>query len=133
MKVTRNLKVFAVLCIVWSVIFFSILHWALFAAEQRWPVIVTAAVLYGTGFALMGYLSGRSDPASKTRMNLGLAYYFTSNLASLLVGGLWVITYRPDEIRTLVIMTVVFVLLSVIALLSSNQTIKGIEKDKLFQ
>lgn len=133
MKLTTNLKKYLLFSILWSVAFFSVLHWALFRPEQRWPIIVAAATCYGIGFAIVGLVLGKLDPAHKSRLNLGLGYYFVSNLTSLIVGGLWILFYRTDKWLTLVLMVLAFTGFSAIAYFSSRGTVKGIEKNKLFQ
>lgn len=130
---TRNLKLFALFSLIWSVAFFSILHWALFDPENRWPTILTAAISYGLGFALMGFLLGKNDLLRHTRRNLGLWYYGVSQIASLLVGGIWILFWKAEEIETLTIMSVIFAFFLAVAALTSRKKIKGIEKEKLFK
>lgn len=130
---TKNLKLFALMSLVWSVVFFATLHWALFDPDSRGLFIAGAAITYGLGFGLGGYVFGKRDSARNSRLNLGLWYSMTSNIASMLVGSLWVLIFRRDEWPTLVIMAVIFGLISIIAALSSRKSIKGIEKEKLFQ
>ncbi len=130
---TKNLKILAGLSLIWSVAFFSVLNWALYNPDQRWPFITVAAITYGLGFGLAGWQLGKRDSARPVRYNLGFAYSMTSNLASLLVGSLWVLLFRQNEWPTLVIMLVIFSLVTLILGITGKNDIKGIPKDRLFK
>ena len=130
---TRNLKIFTVLSLAWSVLFFSVLHWALFSPDERGGWIIAAAVTYGLGFALMGLLLGMNDKARNTRLNLGLWYAFLASLASSIVGGIWILFFRPDEWESLLIMLAISSVIFGIQFAATHKSIKGIARKELFK
>lgn len=72
---TRNLRLFAAFCVLWSVAFFYVLNWALYAPEERSLYILVAAITYGIGFGISGFLFGRADSARNSRLNLALVQF----------------------------------------------------------
>ncbi len=130
---TRNSKLYAGFCVIWSVGFFSVLHWALFDQEGRWPYIVASALTYGMGFAIMGALLGRFDKASSTRHDLQLLYSSTSNIISFFIGGLWILLFRGEHWWELPIAGGFLAVALGLTLRASRRRIKGMSKQELFK
>lgn len=130
---TNLLKVYAVFCVLWSIAFFSLLHWALFDQESRWPFIVAGAIIYGIGFGMMGAFIGRFDDERKSRHGLEKVYTLTGNSISFLVGGLWILIFRGQHWWELLIATLCLAISTALILASFHGRIKGIKKDQLFK
>lgn len=130
---TENSKLYAFFCVVWSVIFFAILHWALFDSASRWLYILGAAISYGLGFGIVGAWLGRSDSARDSKHDLSRLYSLISNAASFLVGGLWILIWRGQHWWELLTALIFLAISTTIIFLASRGRIKGIDKDKLFQ
>jgi hypothetical protein len=131
--VTRNLKVFAGFSVIWSLAFFVVLNWATLNSEQRWPAILGAAVVYGTGFAVVGRFLGRRDDQSSVRYSLEYAYSATSHWISAVIGSLWMLFFRPSDAWFLLLYLPVITLLAWLGYRSYQKSIKGIKSSKLFQ
>lgn len=130
---TRNLKLLTVFGIIWSIGFFSVLNWSLGEASERGIVIAVAAVVYGIGYALAGFLLGKRDQSHKTRLNLPLWYAMAGNGTSLLVGGIWVALFRPDKMEALYLLICAVTTIAIFWAISDRTSIKGIHKNELFK
>lgn len=130
---TKHLKLLAAFSVVWSVAFFSVLHWCLFAPEERWLVIAVAATVYGLGFGLAGWVLGKRDSQRKVRYDLGWRYSMTSTVISFMVGSLWVVWFRPEAWTSLVIYLLITAVIQLPHFFASRASIKGIEKKELFK
>ncbi len=130
---TRNLRWYMVFSVAWSLLFFWVLHWALFDQPQRWPYILAAGVTYGIGLGMMGALLGRYDSQAKSRHNLSLLYGLTSNSISFLLGGLWLVLFRGDHWWELLTAVIFFALSLGLQIAANRGRIKGMSKQELFK
>ncbi len=113
--------------------FFSVLHWALFDSEQRWPYLVAAGPIYGLGFGIMGALLGRFDSQAKSRHSLSLLYSLTSTSISFLIGAGWLVIFRGQHWWEVAI-AAAFTLISIALMWFCNRgRIKGMSKQELFR
>ncbi len=130
---TRNLKILVLFSVAWSVAFFGVLHWSLLDTEQRWPVTLVAAVTYGLGFALAGCWLGRRDPQRNVRYALEPRYSLTTSVVSLVIGGLWILLFRPEGLLGLVLIALGVGIQAYFSLRPNRQAIKGYPTEKLFK
>jgi hypothetical protein len=110
-----------------------VLHWALFAPNQRGIFILIAALLYGFGFGVAGFLFGKHDSQAKVRYALGPRYSLMSTLASTIVGAIWIGVFRPEAQATLWWLLVALVVQVVILAFTTSKSVKGISKKDLFR
>lgn len=133
MKLSANLKRAYIFGIFWSVLFFGVLHWCLFQPDRRWPIILVAAITYGFGYGVAGYMWGKGDDQSKVRYHLGYWYALSGTLTSTLVGGIWVLFFKRDDWEGLVgVLSILFIQIILFKLVGRS-TIKGIPKQELFK
>jgi MFS family permease len=130
---TRNLKLFALFSVVWSIPFFMVLHWMLFNPESRGPIMLLASPIYGIGFSVAGHHLGKRDDQSKVRYGLGIRYGLTSTIASILVAGVWIVGWRHNHSWELLVYGIILVLGLGVAYILSKNSIKSIPKQKLFK
>lgn len=130
---TRNLKCYLAFSIGWSVVFFAMLGWALTEPVSRWPFAAGGGIIYGLGFALGGYLLGRPDDQSKVRYNLGYAYAAVSNIASAVVGTIWIILFRPSGLVGVPVYLAVIAVFGIAGVAMHRKSIKGISAEDIFQ
>lgn len=132
-KLTKNLKLYLLFCIVWSLLFFTALNYALLMPEQRWPLVVISALVYGVGFWIVGYMLGKRDDQSKVRYGLEDAYSATSNISSAIIGGLWILFFKLESAWALVIYFLIIVTVAFIGYSKYRKSIKGMKNKELFQ
>lgn len=130
---TRNLKLYLAFSLTWSVTFFTALNWGLADPRDRWPYIIAASVTYGLGFALVGYLLGRPDDQGAVRYDLRRAYSAVSNVASAVVGTLWIIFFQPSGLAGIPIYLAAIVVFWTIGAMQARRSIKGMSAEELFQ
>ena len=87
---TKNLKIYISISILWSVAFFTVLRWALEDPDHRWPALLANSLIYASGYAVGGSQLGKRDDQSRTRLPLGPAYGLASTFTSALVGVIYV-------------------------------------------
>ena len=130
---TRNLKWYLAFSIAWSAVFFAALEWGLVAPQDRWALIIAAAVTYGIGFYVVGYALGRSDDQSAVRYDLRRAYSAVSNLASATIGTVWILGFQRTGIAGVPVYLGVMVAFWALGALQARRTIKGMSAEELFQ
>lgn len=130
---TRNLKWYLAFAVIWSVAFFTALDWALGDPRYRWPYILTAGVVYGVGFYLVGYLLGKRDDQSAVRYDLRLAYSAVSNLASATIGTIWIVFFQPSGLPGVPVYLAALAVFWAIGIIKTRRTIKGMPAEELFQ
>lgn len=130
---TKQLSKFAVFCVAWSIAFFAVLDWALQDEEQRWPYIWAAAITYGLGFGLSGFLFGRLDDQKNVRYDLRLRYSLTSTILSFVVGAFYIALFNPSSWLMLVIYVAIALVFTVPHFMASKKSIKGMDKKELFK
>ena len=130
---TRNLKIYTLFCILWSLLFFTGLNWGTALPEERGLFIGVFALTYGLGFALLGYLLGKNDDDSKVRYGLSQAYSATSNFTSAIIGGVWVVFFKREDLWSLVLYSVGIAVLLAIGVYNYKKSIKGMKNKDLFQ
>jgi hypothetical protein len=130
---TRNLKAYLAFSVVWSLTFFTSLNWGLVDPRYRWPYIIAASVIYGLGFALVGYLLGRPDDQSAVRYDLRRAYSAVSNIASATIGTLWIIFFQPSGRAGIPIYITILVAFWIVGGIQARCSIKGMSAEELFQ
>ncbi len=130
---TTNLKLYAIFSILWSIGFFYALNWGTSASEERWPYIVISAITYGLGFAIVGFLLGKSDDQSKVRYSLSAAYSATSNIVSAIIGSIWIVFFKPQDRWTLAVYLPIIAIVAYIGYLTYKKSIKGMDNKELFK
>lgn len=130
---TKNLKWYSVFGAMWSLAFFTALNWGLVDPRYRWPYIIAASITYGLGYALMGYLLGRSDDQGAVRYDLRRAYSAVSNVASAVIGTLWIIFFQPSGLVGVPIYLTAIAVLWTVGAMQARRSIKGMSAEELFQ
>jgi hypothetical protein len=130
---TNNLKLYILFSLLWSIVFFAALNWGTAESSSRWPYITLSAVIYGSGFALVGYILGKQDDQSKARYSLEHAYSATSQIVSVTVGAIWIIFFRPQQSWFLLMYIPFFALLAILGYINYKKSIKGMDKKELFK
>lgn len=130
---TKNLKWYLAFAAAWSVAFFTALDWGLGDPRYRWPYIITASILYGVGFYVVGYLLGKHDDQSAVRYDLRLAYSAVSNLASAVIGTVWIVLFQPSGLPGVPVYLAALAIVWAIGITRARRTIKGIPAEELFQ
>jgi len=131
---TRNLKWYLVFCVIWSVVFFAALSWGLADERHRWPYLATAGVVYGLGFALLGYLLGRPDDQSAVRYSLRHRYAAVSSVASATIGIAWLLLFRPPGMMpALPFYVIVIAVVAAVGVWCARRSIKGMSPEELFR
>lgn len=130
---TKKLKLYLILSIIWSVVFFTVLNWGTANSDVRWPYILVSAATYGLGFALVGFLFGKQDDQSKVRYSLSSAYAATSNITSAIIGSLWIIFFKSKDVWTLAVYIPIIVFVAIIGYFNYKKSIKGMDKKELFK
>lgn len=87
MKLTQNLKMFAVLTLIYSAIFFHVLYTNI--ALAQWGIVSAAGVVFFVMMFLTGLLLGMKDEQAKTRINLSFAYHLVTFIVVNAVHFLW--------------------------------------------
>lgn len=130
---TRNLKLYAIFSILWSVAFFACLQ-VLLADPQKYSLLLTVtAFTYALGFALVGWLLSKTDDQSRVRYSLSWRYSLISTIASFVIGAGWVVLFRPSAWPSLVIYLLIASLFLMPEHLSERRSIKGVTKRELFK
>lgn len=130
---THNLKLYALLSLVWSAAFFTALHLLLSATTPPSLLIMIVAFAYGLGFGIVGRKLAKGDDQSKVRYSLSWRYSLTSVTASFIVGVVWVILFQPSAWPALPIYVVIASLVLVPQYLSERKAIKGLASKELFK
>lgn len=130
---TRNLKWYLVFSVSWSVVFFATLDWGLAGGQHRWPLAI-AGIVYGLGFALLGYLLGRPDDQSAVRYSLRHAYAAVSSVASATIGVAWLVLFRPPGMMSaLPFYVIVIAVIAALGVWYARRSIKGMSPEELFR
>lgn len=131
---TRNLKLFILFSLLWSVPFFAVLNWVQADESARGPWMLLFSTLYGLGFAIAGKQLGKKDDQHKVRYSLGIRYGFASLLASAFVGSIWIIFWHPDQLGSFAFSYITAVIIGLaIAYYLSRKGIKGVPKREIFK
>lgn len=131
---TRNLKLFILFSLLWSVPFYTALNWVQADEATRGPWMLLFSTLYGVGFSIAGKQLGKHDDQSRVRYSLGIRYGFASLLSSALVGVIWVIVWKPSQLQSFVLYFGTSIIIGLaIASYLSRHGIKGMPKKELFK
>jgi hypothetical protein len=130
---TRNLKLYALFCVLWSVPFFMVLHWMLFNPETRGPIMLLAGPIYGIGFGLAGAWLGSRDSQRAVRYSLGSRYGMTSSVISALAGTIWMVCWRREYLWTIPIYIAITAAFTWYFMVRDRKNIKGTAKERIFE
>ena len=130
---TRNLGIYILFSLLWSVGFFAILNWCLYSPDNRGWIIGLTATLYGIGFSIMGHYLGSRDSSRNTRTNLPLMYGFAASGDSLIIGAIWILLFENGGwVDFLAILAGNIFFLGIYAIIS-RKFVKGIPNKELFR
>jgi hypothetical protein len=129
---TRNLKLFMLFSVVWSVPFFAVLEWMLQNPNTRGPLMPFASIAYGIGFSIAGRYFGRKED-KVSRAPIGLRYGLFAGLIASAMGLLWALIWHRDHVSYIVSYLIAISLCFVIYFVLAKLTYKGITKKELFK
>ncbi len=130
---TRNLRLYILFSLVWSVGFFASLNWCLYNPDKWGWLIGLAATVYGIGFAAMGSYLGSGDSSRNTRINLPLMYGLAASGDSLLIGAVWIWLFENGGWRDFVAILVGNIFFLGLYAVISRKFVKGIPNKELFK
>lgn len=131
---TRNLKLFILFSLLWSIPFFVALNWVQADSNSRGPWMLLFSTVYGVGFSIVAKNLGKRDDQHKVRYSLGVRYGFASLLASAFVGSIWIILWQPDQLGSFAFSYITAVIIGLaIAYYLSRKGIKGMPKKEIFK
>ncbi len=129
---TKNLKLFALFSIGWSIIFFSVLNWGIVNPNHRWPVMWVGAFVYGIGFSILGKYLGKREKGA-IRHNIRAAYVATSTGISGIIGALWVALFHPDQWWQIIAFAVIAGGFTWHVFVKYRNSVKGMKGEELFK
>lgn len=129
---TKNLKLYSLFAVVWSVVFYLILNWGVGDANRRWPVMWSVGLVYGCGFAAVGKYLGRREKGP-IRHNVRATYVATSMLISGSIDALWVILFQPNQWVELLIFVLIASGFTGYTFVKYRDSIKGMKGEELFK
>ncbi len=129
---TNNLKWYAVFSVFWSVAFFSVLNWGIVNPNNRWPVMWSAAFVYGIAFSIVGKYLCRREKGS-IRHNVRAAYVSTSMAVSGIVGAFWVAFFHPDQWWQIIVFTIIAGGFTWHSFVKYRNSVKGMKGEELFK
>src|SRR5579862_1873859 len=94
---TKNLKLFTLFCLVWSVPFYAFLQTITVSQDGNLLILAVACILYAIGFAITSTYLGNRDSARDARFALPVRYGVTATLSSMLMGGIWLAGWQSGD------------------------------------
>lgn len=98
MELSRNLKIFGALGILYSLVFHY--YYSGYVAGGEWNNVILAAVLYGVCMFATGLFLGAKDPVRDTRMDQGFQYHLVTYIVVNGTGILWALVGLSAERET---------------------------------
>ena len=130
---TKNLKYFSGLTLLFSIAFFYYLYAALQA--RSYDTIWLFALLFGLALFTSGFILGYKDPVRGSRADLGLQYHFVTFIIVNTVGIPWLFVsmgLNSDTLLSVALQCIPWGTGLFLHYYLSSGTIKGMHKDKLF-
>jgi uncharacterized membrane protein YeaQ/YmgE (transglycosylase-associated protein family) len=128
---TRNLKLFTLFSVIWSIPFFIMLEWVLQNPDTRGPLMLLTSLIFGIGFSIVGKQLGKKE--KPVRYALGLRYGLIAGVIPSVLGAIWVLGWHGNQINYLLSYIGAIVLCILIYYVLNQKTIKGITKKELFK
>lgn len=133
-KFSRNLKLFGVLAITYSLVFNY--YYSAFITGSQWTNVTIAAAIYFVLMFATGLLFGAKDPVRATRVDLGFQYHFVTYLVVNTTWILWTLlgfSADADSVGMRVIANLSWGVGLLIHYLVVRRMIKGIPRGQVFE
>ena len=130
---TKNLKYFGALTILFSIVFFYYLYTSI--NMQSFENIVLYAILYGAALFISAFILGYNDPVRKSKLDLGFHYHLITYVIVNLIGisALFLaMGFNSDTIINASLNLIFWGLGLLVHYYFSTRSIKGIDKNQIF-
>lgn len=133
-KLSRNLKAFAVLAVIYTLVF--LYYYSAFVTESQWSNVAIAATIYFFAMFTTGLILGAKDPIRTSRIDQGFHYHFVTYVVVNTISILWTLLGFSAEADTVGISLLTAFSWGVglfVHFLVVRHMIKGIPRDKVFE
>lgn len=88
---------------------------------------------YGALMLITGKTLGEKDKLKNSYADLGFNYHLTTFLVVNIVGIIWIISFRPNDLVYQIISTLSWLIGLLIHFLESSKSLKGYSKEESFK
>lgn len=110
---TKNLKWFVAFSLIWSVVFYMSLNWAINETADLTPILLS--IIYGFGFYIVGNQLGEKEGKVKNK-NLSSFYALSALFISFITAVVWITWWQPEQMSFLIYLAAAYIVAIVIML-----------------